>query len=278
MSLINRILKKRLASMALLFLILLTIVSALAPWISPRDPTKMNYTDVLAPPSGEFLFGTDYAGRDVLSRVIYGSRITLRVSFLAVILAIFAGTASGLLAGFSGGWLDNLLMRLIDIMMSIPSVLLAIVIIGAFGPGLNKVIIAIGIVSIPTYARLSRGSTLSVKEEDYIESAKAVGCSNTRVVMKHILPNIFTSLLTYSTLRLAVAIITTATLGFLGLGAQPPTPEWGTMLSEARNYLRDSWWMSTFPGLAITITVLSLNILGDALRDVLDPRMKDINR
>ena len=278
MSLLKRILKKRLASMALLFLILLTIVAALAPWISPRDPTKMNYTDVLAPPSGEFLFGTDYAGRDVLSRVIYGSRITLRVSFLAVILAIFAGTTSGLLAGFSGGWLDNLLMRVIDIMMSIPSVLLAIVIIGAFGPGLNKVIIAIGIVSIPTYARLSRGSTLSVKEEDYIESAKAVGCSNTRVVMKHILPNIFTSLLTYSTLRLAVAIITTATLGFLGLGAQPPTPEWGTMLSEARNYLRDSWWMSTFPGLAITITVLSLNILGDALRDVLDPRMKDINR
>lgn len=278
MSLLNRILKKRLAGFALVFLVLVTFSAIFAPWLAPQDPTKMNYTELLAPPSGQFLFGTDYSGRDIFSRVIYGSRITLRVSMLAVSLAAVLGVTVGLGAGFVGGWLDILIMRVIDIMMSIPSVLLAIVIIGAFGPGLNKVIVAIGIVSVPTYARLSRGSTLSVKEEDYIESARAIGCSTFRIVIKHVIPNIFTSLLTYSTLRLAVAIITTATLGFLGLGAQPPTPEWGTMLSEARNYLRDSWWMSTFPGLAITLTVLSLNVLGDALRDVLDPRMKNVNR
>lgn len=278
MSLLNKILKKRLAGFALVFLVLVTFSAIFAPWLAPQDPTKMNYTELLAPPSGQFLFGTDYSGRDIFSRVIYGSRITLRVSMLAVSLAAVLGVTVGLGAGFVGGWLDILIMRVIDIMMSIPSVLLAIVIIGAFGPGLNKVIVAIGIVSVPTYARLSRGSTLSVKEEDYIESARAIGCSTFRIVIKHVIPNIFTSLLTYSTLRLAVAIITTATLGFLGLGAQPPTPEWGTMLSEARNYLRDSWWMSTFPGLAITLTVLSLNVLGDALRDVLDPRMKNVNR
>jgi peptide/nickel transport system permease protein len=226
------------------------------------------------PPTAEHLLGTDEFGRDVLSRLIYGSRISLQVGLIAVSISLVAGGAIGAAAGYFGGKMDNFLMRVMDVQLAIPTILLAIVISSALGPGLFNLMVAVGITSIPRFARLMRASVLSIKNMEFIEAARAMGASHLRVILLYILPNCMAPLIVQSTLSVANAILFAATLSFLGLGIQPPFPEWGGMLSAARPYLRNSAYLSIFPGLAIMITIVSLNCIGDGLRDALDPKQK----
>jgi len=237
----------------------------------PHDPDTIFYTSVLSPPSGTFPFGTDDTGHDILSRVIAGSRISLAVGLVSVGIAMIGGSLLGLLAGYLGGWVDQLIMRFMDIMLAFPDILLAIVIIAILGPGLGNVMIAVGIGAIPVYTRTVRASVLSVREQDFVEAARALGVSSWRIMTVHILRNVTAPIIVLATLGVGLAILTAAGLSFVGLGAQPPTPEWGDMLNESQNYLQQAWWMAAFPGAAITITVIGLNLLGDGLRDVLDP-------
>jgi peptide/nickel transport system permease protein len=246
----------------------------LAPVISSYDPVTMAPENRLLPPSEQHLFGTDNFGRDILTRVLYGGQLSLQVGLVSVLLASVIGTTLGLVAGFFGGWSDILIMRLIDVMLSFPSTLLALVIVSVLGRSLPNVMLAVGISGIPLYTRLVRGSTLSVKQSDYISAARLIGSSAQRQMVQHILPNILAPIIVVMTTSIAGAIIAAAALSFLGLGAIPPTPEWGVMLSEGRTYLRTAWWLTFFPGVAIMITVMAINLLGDGLRDVLDPRLK----
>ena len=226
----------------------------------------------LASPSRVHPFGTDSLGRDVLSQTIYGARVSLTIGFVSVGLALLGGVPLGALSGYAGGWLDRVAMRGVDVLVSFPTILLAIIVITIFGPGLVNAMIAIGIAQIPLYARLVRGAVLRVKALDYVAAARAVGSGDGRILWRHVLPNCLAPVLVQSTLFFATAILSAAYLGFLGLGAQPPTPEWGTMLSKARDFLRVAPHVSVFAGLTIMLTVLGLNLLGDGLRDVLDPR------
>lgn len=267
-------LKKRPGAMIGLLIILLFIVVAIAaPALAPDDPNAIS-RDRRAAPTTSHLFGTDELGRDVFSRVIYGARISMRVGLIAVGIALVAGSLLGLIAAYYGGWVDGVIMRIMDVMLAFPGILLAIAIIAVLGPSLSNVMIAIGIEAIPIYTRTARASTLSVKELEYVIGAEALGCSGPRVVLRHILPNIVAPLIVLATVGVAGSILTAAGLSYLGLGAQPPTAEWGAMLSSSRSYLRDSWWMATFPGMAIVLVVLSLNLFGDGLRDILDPRSR----
>ncbi len=254
--------------------IVLVLVAAFAGTLAPTDPILVFPEQRLLPPSRMHVFGTDELGRDVLSRIMFGARISMTVGLISVTIAGSIGVILGLLSGYLGGWIDNLIMRLIDILLAFPGILLAIVIAGALGPGLRNVMIAVGIFSVPSYARVVRASTLSVKALDYVEALRALGASDARVLFRHILINVSAPIIVLSTLGVATAILSAAGLSFIGLGAQPPTPEWGAMLSQARAYLRNEWWMATFPGLAIMITVLAVNLLGDGLRDALDPRLR----
>ena len=258
---------------AVILLTMITLAVA-APLITHFDPVAIVPPDRLIPPNREHLFGTDNFGRDIFSRVLYGGRLSIQVGLVSVALASITGTAIGLVAGYYGRWIDALLMRIIDVMLSFPSILLALAIVAVLGRSLSNVMLAIGIATIPVYARIARGSTLSVKEIDYVTAAHAIGTPTWRILTQHILPNVLAPLIVITTNGIAGAIIAGAALSFLGLGAQPPTPEWGIMLSDGRAYLRTAWWVTTFPGLAIMITVLAINLLGDGLRDVLDPRLK----
>jgi peptide/nickel transport system permease protein len=255
-------------------LLLLLLVAVFAAAVAPADPILVRPEQRLLPPSRTHPFGTDELGRDVLSRVIYGARISLTVGLISVGVALLGGVSLGLLSGYLGGWVDSLVMRLIDVLLAFPGILLAIVIAGTLGPGLRNVMIAVGIFSVPTYARVVRATTLAVKEQEYVEAMRALGASDARIVLRHVLPNVVAPIIVLSTLGVATAILSAAGLSFVGLGAQPPTPEWGAMLSHARPYLRNEWWMATFPGLAIMVTVLAVNLLGDGLRDALDPRLR----
>lgn len=267
-------LRKRPGAMIGLVIILVFIAIAIAaPMLAPDDPNAIS-RDRRAAPSASHLFGTDELGRDVLSRVIYGARVSMRVGLIAVGIALVAGSLLGLIAAYYGGWLDGLIMRVMDVMLAFPGILLAIAIIAVLGPSLSNVMIAIGIEAIPIYTRTARASTLSVKELEYVIGAKALGSSSSRILLRHILPNITAPLIVLATVGVAGSILTAAGLSYLGLGAQPPTSEWGAMLSSSRSYLRDSWWMATFPGMAIVLVVLSLNLFGDGLRDILDPRSR----
>jgi peptide/nickel transport system permease protein len=270
---LHLLLQRKIALAGLGFILLLVLVALLAPWLAPYTPDA--YTDeVLVRPSWAHPFGVDHLGRDVLSRVIYGARISLQVGILAVGISLTTGTAIGLVAGYFGGWIDNLLMRAMDIMMALPYVLLAILIATALGPSLENGILAIGIVRIPRFARLARASTLSVKELQFVEAARSIGSPHFRIIRKDILPNIMGPIVVYSTLSLGDAILAAAVLSFLGLGAQPPIPEWGAMLNEAQRYLINAPYLSIFPGLAIFMTVLAFNLFGDGLRDFLDPKLR----
>ena len=272
------------AVFGLILILFLVFLAIFAPFIAPHDPTPSppKLENSLKPGfwSNESIpgypLGTDMMGRDILSRIIYGSQISLTVGFIAVGIATALGILIGVAAGYYGGWIDSVLMRITDILFAFPSLLLAIVIVAVIGQGLDKAMIAIGIEYSPQMARVMRGSVLYIKEMEYIEAQKAIGSSNTRIIFRHVLPNSLSPVIVYGTLMMAGAILDAAALGFLGLGAQPPSPEWGAMLSESRFYIvSGSWWAATFPGIAIVIAVLGLNLLGDGLRDILDPRLKE---
>lgn len=255
-------------------LALLVLLVLLAPVIAPNDPTAMDFAHMLEPPSLAHPFGTDDLGRDILSRVLWGGRESLRVAFLAVLVAGFGGIVLGVISGYYGGIVDSTLMRIVDVMLAFPSILLVLSIVAALGPNLGTVLIALGIASIPGVARFVRGSVLATRNLEFVTAARVLGATDRYVMTTQILPNILAPLIIYSTLGLGAAILTTAGLSYLGLGAQPPSPEWGAMLNYGRTYLRDAWWMSVFPGLAILVAVLCINLLGDALRDALDPRLR----
>ena len=270
----RRFRKNRTAMLGLAIIIILFFTAIFADFVAPEGPDDQDLTRAFQFPNTQNLMGTDNLGRCVFSRVIYGTRISLQVGFVVVSISMMLGVAIGALAGFFGGVLDNFLMRCIDILLSIPSILLAIAIASAIGPGLINVMIAVGISAIPGYARLVRASVLSLREQEFIEAARACGGSDFRLITKHILPNSMAPIIVQSTLGLAGAIISAAALSFIGLGIQPPTPEWGAMLSIGRRFLRDFWHMAVFPGLAIVVVVLALNMMGDGLRDALDPKLK----
>jgi peptide/nickel transport system permease protein len=242
--------------------------------LAPQSATKIDITAALRAPDQVHWMGTDQYGRDVYSRVIHGSSISLTIGFISVGIAATAGTAVGLVAGFYGGRVDGVLMRVIDVMLAFPGILLALAIVSVLGPSLRNLMIAVGISAIPFYARLVRGSVLIAKEQLYVEAARVVGVPISTILVRHILPNVVAPIIISATLGMGGAILAAAGLSFIGLGSQPPTPEWGRMLSEGRDYLRDGWWISTFPGIAIMLTVLGVNMLGDGLRDVLDPRLR----
>jgi ABC-type dipeptide/oligopeptide/nickel transport system permease subunit len=254
--------------------ILLVLVAIAAPYIAPYDPIHQDLANSLAGPSIMHLAGTDIQGRDIFSRIIYGTRISLRIGFLGMLLGCVGGVILGLASGYYGGWADTIIMRLMDVQLAFPGLLVAICIIAIIGPGLENVILAVGIFSVPLFARVTRGQILSLKEQDFIVAARMMGAQDGRIMLNHLLPNAVAPLLVLCTLRIATAILTAASLSFLGLGAQPPIPEWGAMLSDGRAYLAIAPHVATTPGLAILITVLSFNLLGDGLRDALDPRLR----
>ncbi|MEE9490795.1 MAG: ABC transporter permease [Dehalococcoidia bacterium] len=254
--------------------VLFVVLAAIAaPWITRYDPIVQELGDALLPPSTEHFFGTDQIGRDVYSRVVYGARISLRVGLISAAIACLIGIPLGLLSAYYLGWVDALIMRLVDILLAFPGMLLALAIMAILGPGLTNAMIAAGIYVVPDYVRVTRGSTLSVKQMDYVIAAQAIGSPNGYIIVRHILPNVLLPLIVLTSLNIAGAILFTAGLSFLGLGAQPPTPEWGVMLTTGRQYLREAWWSLVFPGLAMTITILAINLVGDGLRDALDPRL-----
>ena len=270
----NRLRKNHLALFGLVIVVLLVFFAITADFIAPYRYDQQNLMKAFESPSKEHFFGTDEFGRDIFSRIIHGSRISLQVGMIAVGIAVVFGGLLGSVAGYYGGRIDNLIMRAMDILLSIPSILLAIAIAASLGPGLYNMMVAVGISSTPQYARIIRGSVLSLRGQEFVEAAKAVGSSDTRIILKHIIPNCLAPIIVQSTLGVASAILTAAGLSFIGLGIQPPIPEWGAMLSGGREYIRDYAYMTVFPGLAIMITILALNFLGDGLRDVLDPKLK----
>lgn len=270
----RRFRKNRAALAGLALIGVFALAAVFAPFIAPYDPIAPSLADRMQPPSWEHFLGTDYMGRDILSRIIYGGRISLEVGIISVGIALVSGVLLGSIAGYFGGLVDLLFMRLIDIMMAFPSILLAIAIVSVRGPGLLNAMIAIGIVAIPNYARIVRSSVLSVKEHEYIEAARALGVRNRRIIFRHVLPNCMAPLIVQATLGVATAVLDAAALSFLGLGVQPPTAEWGGMLSDSRSYLRLAPWTVAFPGVAILLSVMGLNLVGDGLRDALDPRLK----
>jgi peptide/nickel transport system permease protein len=262
------------AVIGLAFLTLVIVVAIFAPVIATHSPTDQSLLTRLQGPSSEHWFGTDQLGRDVFSRVVYGARYSLFIGAGAALFGLVAGSIIGMVSGFFGGWIDMLMMRFIDVLLSFPGVLLAILIVSVLGPGVVNLIIAISIGFTSPVARLVRSAVLSLKSQDFILAATALGAGNSRIMLRHLLPNTTSLLIIYGTLYFAVALLAAAGLSFLGLGAQSPTPEWGAMIGSGREYLRDASNATLFPGLAIFFTVLSLNFIGDALRDALDPRMK----
>lgn len=271
----RRIKRSKLAVAGLVIITVLILTAVFADIIAPYSYDKQNLQETFRSPSAKHLFGTDEFGRDIFSRVVHGSRISLQVGFIAVGISLVTGGILGALAGYYDGKVDQVIMRAMDILLSIPGILLAISIVAALGPGLVNLMIAVGISSIPQYASIVQASVLSIRGQEFVEAAKAVGSSDFRIIFKHIIPNVLAPLIVQSTLGIATAILTAAGLSFIGLGIQPPTPEWGAMLSGGRGYIRNYWFMTMFPGLAIMITIFGLNLLGDGLRDALDPRLKN---
>ncbi len=268
----RRLKKRKGAMFGLGIILLLVLMAVFAPLISPYDPTKQSWTAVRKAPSLLYWLGTDESGRDLLSRIIYGTRASLAAGVISVGIAIALGVPLGLVAGYGPGWLDSIISRVTDAMLACPFLILAIALAAFLGPSLTNAMIAIGITATPIFVRLTRGQVLSIKVEDYVESARAIGNPKWRIALKHILPNVMPQLLVQMTLTVATAVIAEASLSFLGLGQQPPAPSWGSMLNVAQRFLTNAPWMAVWPGLAIFLTVLSFNLLGDGLRDALDPR------
>ena len=268
----RRLRRRKTAILGLAVILGFVLMALLAPLISPYDPAAQSWSAVRKPPSGAHWFGTDEVGRDLLARVIWGTRASLLAGVVSVGIALGLGVPLGLLAGYRGGWTDALISRVTDAMLACPFLILAIALAAFLGPSLTNAMIAIGITATPIFIRLTRGLALGAKVEDYVEAARAVGNPHWRIAARHILPNILPALLVQATLTVATAIIAEASLSFLGLGQQPPAPSWGSMLNSAQRFLANAPWMAIFPGLAIFVTVLSFNLLGDGLRDALDPR------
>ena len=268
------------AVIGLVVFILLVLMAIFANWIAPHSPIQQYRDALLVPPSwaeggrADFLLGTDAVGRDILSRLIHGARYSLLIGAVVVVIALSAGIVVGLIAGYAGGWVDTVLMRIMDLILAFPSLLLALVLVAILGPGLVNMMIAIALVLQPHFVRLTRSAVLGELGKDYVTSARVAGAGHLRLMFRTILPNCLAPLIVQATLSFSSAILDAAALGFLGLGAQPPTPEWGTMLAEARQFILRAWWVVTFPGLAILITVLAINLVGDGLRDALDPKLK----
>jgi peptide/nickel transport system permease protein len=254
--------------------VLIVVMAITAPVIAPHDPIKLNARESLREPGREYWMGTDQFGRDILTRIIYGARVSLAMGFVAVAISVTAGSLIGLLAGYYRGAVDMVAGRLVDVMLAFPGILLALVIIAILGPNLRSAMIAIGISAMPVFIRVVRGSVLSLRSSEYVEAARVIGGTDARIITRHILPNVLAPMIVLASLGVPAAIISGAALSFLGLGVEPPTADWGEMLSNGRSYLNSAWWLSTFPGLAIMILVISINLLGDGLRDALDPRMR----
>ena len=280
MVLLRRLMRRRTALFGMLVVAMVLLTAAFAPLISPFDPLAQDISQRLREPAWQdaqgrtHLLGTDHLGRDILARIIYGSRIALLVGLAAVLISGVLGMAIGLISGYFGGRVDDFFMRLADVQLAFPFILLAIAVIGVLGPSLRNIIIVIGVSSWVVYARVVRGEVLSIRERDFVQAAIALGSRDTQVLVRHVLPNTFTPWLVVATLDMARVIVIESALSFLGLGVQPPTPTWGGMLADGRVYLSTAWWLATFPGLAILVTVLGINLFGDGLRDTLDPRLK----
>ena len=274
MDVMLRLSKSPLAMFGLAIIFVLVFCAIFAEIISPYSPIKQDLMHMFETPSAQHWLGTDEFGRDILSRLIYGARVSLQVGFIAVGIALITGGMLGAVSGYYSGRLDNCIMRVMDVLLSIPQTLLAIAIVAALGPSLMNLMIAVGISAVPTYARIVRGSVLSIRSMEFIEAARAAGSSDLRIILKHIIPNSMAPIIVQSTLGVASAILNAAGLSFIGLGIQPPNPEWGAMLSGGRQYIRDYPHMTLYPGLAIMLTILALNFLGDGLRDALDPKLK----
>lgn len=271
----RRLRRNRAAIVGGVIVLLFVFIAIFAPWLSPYPPNEGDLTKRLKPPCWEHLLGTDPLGRDLLSRVIYGARISLQIQIISVSIALVIGTLLGLIGGYYGGRLDNLIMRLMDILLAFPGIFLAISIIAVLGPGLTNLMLAAGIYSIPQFARIVRGSVISLKEKEFIEAARAVGERDFDILFRYLLPNSMAPIIVQTTLRMATVLLTASGLSFLGLGVQPPTAEWGAMLSNARAYLITAPHVATVPGLAIMLVVMGFNLFGDGLRDSLDPRLRE---
>jgi peptide/nickel transport system permease protein len=270
-----RLKRNRMAMIGLGLVLGLFVVSIFAPWLAPYDPNSINLTEVLMPPSHAHLLGTDTLGRDVLSRIIFGSRVSLKVGFVAVGLATLIGLFVGALAGYYGGWVDSALMRLVDLMLCFPAFFLILAVIAVLEPSIWNIMAVIGLTGWMGVARLVRAEFLSLREREFVTAARALGASDTRLILRHMLPNALAPVMVSATLGVAGAILTESALSFLGLGVQPPTPSWGNILTAGKDNIEIAWWLSVFPGLAILITVMSYNLLGEGIREAIDPRLKE---
>lgn len=269
---VDRLRRSRLATFGLFVLAVFVFVAVFAPTIAPYEAGTMNVQDRLQPPSVDYPFGTDQYGRDIFSRVVLGTRIAMKVAFAVPLVSMAVGVPIGLLAGYFGGWTDNALMRLMDAIFAFPAVLLGLTIVAVFGAGLTNIIAALGVVFIPQFARVTRSSAISVAREDHVKAARSLGASHLRIIGLHVFPFCISAIMVQATITAALAIIVEASLSFLGVGVPPPQPSWGVMLRAGKGFLDSAWWFSVFPGVAIILSVLGFNLLGDGLRDVLDPR------
>jgi ABC-type dipeptide/oligopeptide/nickel transport system permease subunit len=270
--LLGKIMQRKKAKYSFLMMLGIIVIGIIGPWIAPHDPTKTYYEAFMQGPSKQFWLGTDAVGRDILSRLLYGTRVTLTAAVMASAMTFVVGTLIGVTSAYIGGFFDNLIMRIMDVLLALPGIVLALAIVAALGPSQENAMIAIGIASIPGFSILVRGAVLSIKESGYVEASRSIGSSNWWIIINQLIPNIANVLIVYTTMFIGGAILSTSALGFIGLGAQPPTPEWGTMLNEGKDYLREAWWLATFPGIAITVVVFTVYMLGDALRDIFDPK------
>ncbi|HCL79741.1 MAG TPA: ABC transporter permease [Synergistaceae bacterium] len=270
----RRMLKNKASLVGLTIIVLFAFMAIFADHIAPYHYDEQKLEDAFLKPSRDHWLGTDNFGRDILSRIIYGARISLQIGLISVGIGVAVGGSLGAFAAYYGGYTDNAIMRFIDVLLAIPNIVLAISISAALGPGLVNAMIAVGIGTVPIYARVVRASVMTVKEQEFVEAARCIGAKTPRILLRHILPNAMAPIIVQATLGVATAILAAAGLSFIGLGIQPPTPEWGAMLSAGRQYIRDHWHIVTFPGLAIMLTIFALNLLGDGLRDALDPRLK----
>jgi peptide/nickel transport system permease protein len=271
---LGRMFGNRVALLGAVIVSIMIFCALFAEWVAPYSPVKQDYRDRLLPPSVKYWLGTDSLGRDQLSRIIYGSRISLAVGFVSTTIGGVAGVALGLIAGFRGRLVDSVIMRAMDVLIAFPSLVLAIFLVTFLGPSAFNAIIAVGIVFIPSFARITRANVLSIREKEFVEAARALGLTDPHIMVRHVLPNCLSPIIVNATLAIGWAILTEAALSFLGLGVQPPTPTWGNMISEGRQFISDASWTTTFPGLAIFFTVLGFNFVGDGLREALDPRLR----